>query len=76
MQFPRQDVEGKVAIVMGASRNIGRALALGLANAGADVVVASRNTGELESVAAEIREIGRKALVHPMDVTRSEIFNP
>lgn len=70
MQFPRQDIKGKVAIVIGASRNIGRALALGLANAGADVVVASRNTGELESVADEIRVMGRKALVHPMDVTR------
>jgi NAD(P)-dependent dehydrogenase (short-subunit alcohol dehydrogenase family) len=70
MQFPHQDVQGKVAIVMGASRNIGRALALGLANAGADVVVASRSTGELESVAEEIRGMGRKALVHPMDATK------
>jgi NAD(P)-dependent dehydrogenase (short-subunit alcohol dehydrogenase family) len=40
MQFPRRDVEGKVAIVIGASRNIGLFLALGLADAGADVVVA------------------------------------
>jgi NAD(P)-dependent dehydrogenase (short-subunit alcohol dehydrogenase family) len=72
MQFPRQDVEGKVAIVVGASRNIGRVLALGLANAGADVVVASRSTGELESVAEEIRGMGRQALVHPMDVTKPQ----
>ncbi|MDP1990714.1 MAG: glucose 1-dehydrogenase [Syntrophales bacterium] len=72
MQFPRRDVEGKVAIVIGASRNIGRVLALGLAEAGADVVVASRSARELEAVAEEIRGMGRQALAHPMDVTRAE----
>ena len=47
MEFPRQDVKGKVAVVLGASRNIGRALALGLASAGADVVAASRTVNDL-----------------------------
>ena len=71
MEFPSQDVKGKVALVLGASRNIGRALALGLASAGADVVAASRSVNDLESVAAEIRGIGRKALVQPVDVTKA-----
>jgi len=72
MEFPSQDVKGKVAIVLGASRNIGRALALGLASAGADVVAASRSVSDLESVAAEIRAMGRKALVQPVDVTKAK----
>jgi len=72
MEFPRQDVKGKVAIVLGASRNIGRTLAVGLAHAGADVIAASRSISDLESVAAEIRAIGRKALVQPVDVTKAK----
>ena len=72
MEFPRQDVKGKVAIVLGASRNIGRTLAVGLAHAGADVIAASRSISDLESVAAEIRAMGRKALVQPVDVTKAK----
>ena len=72
MEFPSQDVKGKVAIVLGASRNIGRTLALGLAHAGADVVVASRSMSDLESVATEIRAMGRRALVQRVDVTKAK----
>ena len=71
MEFPSQDVKGKVAIVLGASRNIGRTLALGLAHAGADVVEASRSMSDLESVATEIRAMGRRALVQRVDVTKA-----
>ncbi len=71
MEFPRQDVKGKVAVVLGASRNIGRALALGLAHAGADMVLASRTVSDLESLAVEVRAMGRKALVQRVDVSRS-----
>jgi NAD(P)-dependent dehydrogenase (short-subunit alcohol dehydrogenase family) len=58
----RFSLEGKVAVVTGGSRGIGRAIALGLAQAGADVVVTSRKLPDLEEVAAEIRKLGRKAM--------------
>ncbi len=58
----RFSLEGKVALITGASRGIGRATAIGLAEAGADVVVSSRKLPDLEKVAEEIREKGRKAL--------------
>jgi len=53
---------GKVAVVTGGSRGIGRAIALGLAEAGADVVVAARKHPGLDSVTGEILALGRQAL--------------
>jgi len=70
VEFPSFDLTGKVAVVTGASRGIGRTLALGLAHAGADVVVSGRTVPELESLANEIRAMGRKALAQPGDVSR------
>lgn len=55
-------LEGKKALVTGGSRGIGRSIALGLAEAGADVVIASRKLPDLEAVAQEITQMGRKAL--------------
>ncbi len=55
-------LEGKVALVTGASRGIGKAAAMGLARAGADLVIAGRKLPDLESSAAEIRSAGRKCL--------------
>jgi NAD(P)-dependent dehydrogenase (short-subunit alcohol dehydrogenase family) len=57
---------GKVAVVTGGSRGIGKAIALTLADAGADVVVCSRKLEDLEKVAAEIKAMGRKSLAVAM----------
>ncbi|HEY4943995.1 MAG TPA: 3-oxoacyl-ACP reductase family protein [Rhizomicrobium sp.] len=66
----RFSLAGKNAVVTGASRGIGRAIALGLAEAGADVVFTYREKrDEAEAVAAQIRGLGRRALALPMDVT-------
>jgi 3-oxoacyl-[acyl-carrier protein] reductase len=63
------ELNGKVAIVTGAGRNIGRAIALALAGDGASVVVNVRSgRSEAEAVAREIEAMGRKALVHIGDV--------
>lgn len=60
-------LDGKVALVTGASRGLGRATALALAREGADVVITARNEGPLEEVAAAIRPLGRRALVVTAD---------
>jgi NAD(P)-dependent dehydrogenase (short-subunit alcohol dehydrogenase family) len=62
MTEPSFDLSGRVAIVTGGSRGIGRAIALGLASYGADVVVASRKQDDLDVVADEVRALGRKAV--------------
>ncbi|MBP9034986.1 MAG: glucose 1-dehydrogenase [Pseudomonadales bacterium] len=56
------NLEGKVALVTGGSRGLGRAMVLGLARAGADVVIASRKLAGCEEVAAEVQAMGRGAL--------------
>jgi 3-oxoacyl-[acyl-carrier protein] reductase len=63
------ELSGKVAIVTGAGRNIGRAIALALAEGGASIVVNARsNRAEAEGVARKIEALGGKALVHVGDV--------
>jgi 2-deoxy-D-gluconate 3-dehydrogenase len=64
------ELTSKVALVTGAGRGIGRACALALAQAGADVALVARSRPELETVADEIGRMGRKAFVRPQDVTR------
>src|SRR5258705_4146983 len=63
------ELKGKVAIVTGAGRNIGRAIALALADGGASIIVNARsNRAEADTVAREIEALGVKALVHIGDV--------
>lgn len=61
-------LDGKVAIVTGTSKGIGRALALGLAEAGADIVAAARTLPELEKLKKEIEELGRRCMVVQCDI--------
>ena len=65
-------LEGKVAVVTGASRGFGKAIAIGLAEAGADLVLAARTESALKEVAAEIEAKGRKALAVPADMGSAE----
>jgi NAD(P)-dependent dehydrogenase (short-subunit alcohol dehydrogenase family) len=61
----------KAAVVTGAGRGIGRGIALALAEAGADVAVVARTAKEIDQVAEEIRQLDRKSISYPTDVTDS-----
>jgi 2-deoxy-D-gluconate 3-dehydrogenase len=61
-------LDGRVAVVTGAGKGIGEGIAIGLAEAGADVALVARTRADLERVAEAIRAIGRRALVVPCDV--------
>lgn len=65
-------LEGKVAYVTGASRGIGKAIAVALAEHGSHVALAARTVEALEQTAKEIQAVGRRALVVPTDVTDSQ----
>ena len=68
--FPRFDVQGQVALVTGAARGLGRAIALALANAGADVALGLRDINADAGLTAEIEALGRRALPLQLDVSR------
>lgn len=65
-------LEGKVAIVTGASKQTGRTIAIEMAKAGADVVVAARTAEGINNAAAEIRNLGRRSLALPTDVREAD----
>jgi NAD(P)-dependent dehydrogenase (short-subunit alcohol dehydrogenase family) len=63
------DLAGQVAVVIGGTSGLGKAIALGLANAGADVIASSRSQLAVEAIASEIRASGRETLLMVSDVT-------
>ncbi len=76
MILDRFRLTDRVAVVTGAGRGIVRGIALGFAEAGADVVCAARTREQIEAVAGQVREHGRRALVVPCDVTdRAQLEN-
>lgn len=66
------ELQNKVAIITGASRGIGKAIAEAFAREGVDLTVIARGETELEQVSANIREVGRDCLVIPADITKEE----
>src|SRR6202049_1142284 len=68
-------LDGKVVLITGAGRGLGRAMAVRFANCGADIVAAARTVAQLEETAVLVRGIGRKCLVVPTDVGKSDQCN-
>lgn len=68
-------LEGKIAIITGAGRGLGRAMSLRFAACGADIFGASRTVAQLEETAAEVAKLGRKFAFKPTDVSRSDQVN-
>src|ERR1700726_3702684 len=69
MEYPQFGLSGKVALVTGAARGLGRAISLALAHAGADVALGLRDIATGSDLAREIESMGRRALPLQMDVT-------
>jgi len=69
MNYPPLDLDGKVAVVIGGTSGIGRAIAHGLAQAGADVIPTSRRVEQVETAAGEIEALGRRTLRLTSDVS-------
>ena len=72
MILDRFKLTDKVAIVTGSGKGIGRGIALGFAEAGADIVIAARTRADIEATADAVRERGRRALPVPTDVLKQE----
>src|SRR6266536_1485764 len=74
MAYPPLDLSGRVAVVIGGTSGIGRAIAHGLAEAGAEVVPTSRRTDQVETAAKEIEERGRRTLRITSDVSDKAVL--
>src|SRR6202045_4836767 len=68
-------LDGKVAIITGAGRGLGRAMAVKFAETGADIVAAARTQSQLDETADAVKKTGRKCLIVPTDVTVSAQVN-
>ncbi|MFZ5643506.1 MAG: SDR family NAD(P)-dependent oxidoreductase [Bacillota bacterium] len=72
MQFPEFNLNGRVALVTGSTKGIGYGIALGMARAGADLVIVSRNQADCDRVAGEITGMGRRSAGIAADITQNE----
>ena len=79
MYFQKSEVKGKTALVTGAGKGIGKATAIALAEAGADLIILSRTKSDLEKVKKQIIKIKRKCLMYDCDISNFEqlksVFN-
>ena len=79
MYFQKSEVKGKIALVTGAGKGIGKASAIALAEAGADLIILSRTKSDLEKVKKQIIKLKRKCVVYDCDVSNFEdlelVFN-
>ena len=76
MEYPQFGLRGRVALVTGAARGLGRAISLALAHAGADLALGLRDVNANSGLASEIRTMGRKALPLQMDMrSMQQIFS-
>ena len=66
------NLEGKVALITGAGRGIGRSIALTLARAGADLAITSRTASQLEGVATEIKSLGKEVVASSTDISKED----
>ncbi len=71
-RFPRYDLKGKVAVVMGSGQGLGKWIALGLAEAGADILVADLVAENASQTAQEIQKMGRRSIAVEVDVGNPE----
>lgn len=74
--FPSFALDGQVALVTGAARGLGRAIALALADAGADVALGLRRSGTADDLVRDIESMGRQALAVELDVTDLSQIGP
>ena len=72
MYFQKSEVKGKTALVTGAGKGIGKASAIALAEAGADLIILSRTKSDLEKVKKEIIKLKRKCVIYDCDVSNFE----
>ena len=79
MYFQKSEVKGKTALVTGAGKGIGKASAIALAEAGADLIILSRTKSDLEKVKKQITKLKRKCVIYDCDVSNFEelksVFN-